>query len=65
MAEMKFGELRSVVEAVRQIVVDWDGFVANVEALAREHDEHKQVAERLAWELSELRATHERTSRER
>ena len=42
MAEVKFGELRSVVEAVRQIVLDWDGFVSNVEAMAREHDEYRQ-----------------------
>ena len=60
MAEVKFGELRSVVEAVRQIVLDWDGFVSNVEALAREHDEYRQTADRLAWELGELRAAHER-----
>src|SRR5262249_351046 len=60
MAEVKFGELRSVVEAVRQIVLDWDGFVSNVEALAREHDEYRQAADRLAWELGELRAAHER-----
>ena len=56
MAEVKFGELRSVVEAVRQIVLDWDGFVSNVEALAREHDEYRQTADRLAWEIGELRA---------
>ena len=60
MGEVKFGELRSVVEAVRQIVLDWDGFVSNVEALAREHDEYRQSADRLAWELGELRAAHER-----
>ena len=41
MAEVKVGELRSVVEAVRQIVLDWDGFVSNVEALAREHEEYR------------------------
>src|SRR5262245_20681216 len=64
MAEVKFGELRSVVEAVRQIVLDWDGFVSNVEALAREHDEYRQTADRLAWELAELRAAHERLTHE-
>src|SRR5580765_710168 len=64
MAEVKFGELRSVVEAVRQIVLDWDGFVSNVEALAREHDECRQTADRLAWELGELRAAHERLGQE-
>lgn len=65
MAEVKFGELRSVVEAVRQIVLDWDGFVSNVEALAREHDEYRQAADRHAWELGELRAAHERLADER
>ena len=65
MAEVKFGELRSVVEAVRQIVLDWDGFVSNVEALAREHDEYRQAADSHAWELGELRAAHERLADER
>ena len=64
MGEVKFGELRSVVEAVRQIVLDWDGFVSNVEALAREHDDYRQSADRLAWELGELRAAHERLAHE-
>ena len=60
MAEVKFGELRSVVEAVRQVVQDWDGFVANVEALAREHDASRQTADRLGSELETLRLVHER-----
>ena len=64
MGEVKFGELRSVVEAVRQIVLDWDGFVSNVEALAKEHDEYRHTADRLAWELGELRAVHERLGHE-
>ena len=64
MAEVKFGELRSVVEAVRQIVLDWDGFVSNVEALAREHEEYRQTADRLAWS-SGARAAHERLTDER
>jgi hypothetical protein len=51
MAEVKFGELRSVVEAVRQIVLDWDGFVSNVEAMAREHDEYRQTPIAWAWDF--------------
>jgi chromosome segregation ATPase len=65
MPEVKFGELRSVVEAVRQIVLDWDGFVANVEALGREHDEQREQAERLALELGDLREAHDQLGQER
>ena len=44
----------------------WTGTASspNVEALAREHDEYRQSADRLAWELGELRAAHERLGHE-
>ena len=60
MAEVKVGELRSVV--VDQIVLDWDGFVSNVEPWP-EHGA-PSAGGRLAWS-SGAHAAHERLTDER
>ncbi|MGH7318006.1 MAG: hypothetical protein ACRELA_00030 [Candidatus Rokuibacteriota bacterium] len=64
MAELKVGDLRSVVDAVRRVVSEWDAFVGGVEGLARENEDRQAALARLEREHGELRETHERLRRE-
>ncbi len=57
MEEIRVGPLREIIDVVRSIVTDWDGFIRQVDQLTREHDDTAQA-------LSELRSAHDALQRE-
>lgn len=57
--EVNAGDLRTVVDAARQVVADWDRFVASIETLTRENEERRASLERLEATHRELRQENE------
>jgi hypothetical protein len=57
--EVNAGDLRTVVDAARRMVADWDRFVASVEVLTREDEERRAALARLEASQRELRQENE------
>jgi hypothetical protein len=57
--EVNAGDLRTVVDAARRMVADWDRFVASVEALTKEDEERRAALARLEASQRELRQENE------
>jgi chromosome segregation ATPase len=63
--ELRLGDLRGVIDAVRKVVTDWDTFAGDVETLTREHAAGRAGFERLEQEQRELRSSLERLRAEK
>jgi chromosome segregation ATPase len=61
----RLGELRGVVDTVRQIVTGWDALVTDVETLSREHTAKHDGLVRLEKQHAELREAFDRLRGER
>jgi chromosome segregation ATPase len=61
----RLGELRGVVDTVRQIVTGWDALVTDVETLSREHSAKREGLVRLETQHAELREAFDRLRAER
>jgi chromosome segregation ATPase len=61
----RLGELRGVVDTVRQIVTGWDALVTDVETLSREHSAKREGLVRLEQQHVELREAFDRLRVER
>jgi hypothetical protein len=57
--EVNAGDLRTVVDTARQMVADWDRFVASIETLTRENGERRASLEQLEATHRELRQENE------
>ena len=63
MAEMTRGDLRSAVDAVRQIVTEWDALMGSIEDLTRNHEQLRAHCETVERDYRELREVHDRLRR--
>jgi hypothetical protein len=57
--EVNAGDLRTVVDAARRMVADWDRFVESVETLTREDEERRAALARLEASQRDLRQENE------
>jgi HD-GYP domain-containing protein (c-di-GMP phosphodiesterase class II) len=61
----KLRDLRTLVEALRGVVLDWDSIVASVETLTRDNEQLRSGADGQGREHRALREAYERLRRER
>ncbi len=64
MIDVNADRIASVVEVIRSLVTDWDGFIRQIESLTREHEQLRGRSEWQEQQLRELAESLERARRE-